>query len=133
MRVYVTNFSPVVFRFICLPYELSLPRPSGPASRVFYRVPRYPTIQDPDLDFPEHVRRGLSAAFSLVHFLQPHAIVHSRVEGRPLAHYVDCDGYRRASLLYSGSDSPISDHIRTVQAVNSGWRLRLRDLGFCIG
>ena len=120
-------------RFICLPYEMSSPRPSGPASRVFYRVPRCLLGSDPDMDYPEYIRSELSTAFSLVHFLVPHAIVRSRMEGRPLREFVDCAAYRNASLLYSGTDSPIQDYIRSVRAVNLGWRHRLRDLGYCIG
>ena len=110
----------------------SLPRPVGPASEVYYRVPDYLLLTDQDMDYPASFRRELSAAFSSFYFLKPHAIIRSQVESRPLSDYVDRSAYDRATLLYNGNDTPIRDQRRSVQAVNRGWRLSMRDAGYVI-
>ena len=119
-------------RFISLPYMQSLPRPVGPASRVFYQVPDYLLLVDQDMDYPPQFRRELSRAFSLFYHLRPHAIVLSQVEQRPLSHYVDMDTYNRAALLYTDGSSPVLDQQRSVYAVTRGWRLSLRNSGHVI-
>ena len=124
---------PSFSRFISDPYVNALPRPSGPASQVFYRTPETANLSDPRSNFPTSFRRELSQAFSLFYFLQPHSIVRAEIEGRPLSDYLDLEAYQQATLLYVGiNDSPVEDQQRSLRAVDQGWDLSLSDCGYIL-
>ena len=134
MKSRVSAFYLFPIRFIALPYMTAVPRPSGPASQVYYLMSTNLLHTDLHVDYHPGFRRELSEAFCHFHFLKPHSIVRSQVEERPLADYLDMDAYHRAVPLYQDYDvcGPIQDQQRSIAAVNRGWRLNLRDSGYVV-
>ncbi len=100
---------------------------SGPASKTLYKLPAHLVDIYPEAAHPSELRAELSLAYSRVHFLQPHAIVRSFLEERPLSSYADPEAYRVASLLYVAPQSPSTDRLRTQTEVISIWRQFYRD------
>ncbi len=115
---------PFYYRFIRLPVITlaSVPSMPGPASRTYYQVP-VSHRHLPDLNYPASFRSELSLAFSRAYLLQPHAIVLSYLENRPLAQYVDPHAYALADLCYTRPMSPATDMLATKERVAECRRL----------
>ncbi len=89
------------------PYYMRETRVTGPASVKFYDSGM--TLPDPSMVSPTGLRLALSQAVSHLYFLQPHALILSHIEGRPLSDYHSARSYERATLLYFGGSSPGKD------------------------
>ncbi len=84
----------------------------GPASKTYYDVP--PALRNlPDLNVPGKFRAELSAAYSLVYHLKPHAIILSYLEDKPLPSYIDYEGYAKSAAFYDLPKSPAIDMLYT--------------------
>ncbi len=102
------------------------PRP-GPASKTYYSLPSNLGHQHSEAGMPPELRSELSLAYSFVHFLRPHAIILSLLEGRPLESYRDQASITLASNVYTLPNSPQLDLERTKAEVRDIWRRYYRD------
>ncbi len=106
----------------------SVPSMPGPASRTYYSVPVSHRHLD-GLNYPASFRSELSLAFSRAYLLQPHAIVLSHLECRPLAQYVDRNAYALADHYYTYPQSPATDMLATKEEVARCRRLFRQNQG----
>ncbi len=104
------------------------PRP-GPASKTYYSFPPHLVSQYHEATVPSELRAELSLAYSLVHFLRPHAIILSLLEGKPLESYRDQTAVTLASNGYTLPRSPLLDLERTKAEIRYIWRRYYRDQG----
>jgi hypothetical protein len=102
-----------LYRFISFPVSdpQSRPRP-GPASMTMYRVSTRQARLQPQMVADPIFRHELSEAFCGLYFLQPHSIVISRLERRPLVSFVSRPLYASAIPLYASCQGPHQDFER---------------------
>ncbi len=89
----------------------------GPASKVWYSVPASLVRSDPDLDFSPSFRYELSSAYCQLHLLEPHALVKSKIDGRPVRSYFRPSLYYQAKEVYVGGIGPLVDLQNCVRGV----------------
>ncbi len=99
------------------PYFQRTERTPGPASRVLYDTGVM--LTDPEMICRPGFRLEMSKAVSNLYFLQPHAIVLSQIESRPLTDYYSPQSYEHARYLYFGGSSPGQDLHSCLQAISS--------------
>jgi hypothetical protein len=103
-------------RFMAYPYFRRSERLTGPASRKFYDHGMF--IPDPKMRCLPGLRAKLSQAVSHLFFLQPHALIISQIENRPLSDYYSHQAYQNARFLYFGGSNPGRDLMECKQAIS---------------
>ncbi len=104
----------------------------GPILADPYAVPRrilerYSYI--PELDYSKTFRSELSAALSVLLFLEPDAVVASYFDRAPLLSYFDPVAYNFADLLYPVEQDPFKDLDRCSRANSLAWADKFRQAG----
>jgi hypothetical protein len=89
------------------PYYQRDERVTGPACVRYYD--HNMVLPDPDMRCEPGLRLQLSKAVSHLYFVQPHSIILSQIESRPLRDYHCPSAYQQASMLYFGGSSPRKD------------------------
>jgi hypothetical protein len=111
----LVTISIILLRFMSYPYYHRANRIIGPASHKYYDERM--VVTDPAMASPPNFRAKISRAVSHLYFVQPHSVIRSQIENRPLSDYYSSKLYEQATLLYFGGSTPGQDLRECMQDV----------------